>query len=107
MATSKDFCDQVLAQLNSVGGITCRPMMGEYLIYCRGVLIGGIYDNKLLLKETPSGARYHLQCVSPYPSAKRTMYYVENLSDPTYLRGLILNVYTDLAPNNSDRTHKD
>lgn len=99
MATSKEFCDYVLGQLDLLDDIQVRPMMGEYLLYYRDVLVGGIYDERLLLKETPSLAKYCLPQVVPYDSAKRTMFYVEDLEDKDNFKELILATYAELVKN--------
>lgn len=52
VATTKDFRDFVLEQLQAMDDITCKPMMGEYLLYYKGLLFGGIYDNRVLVKMT-------------------------------------------------------
>lgn len=96
MATSKDFCNYILEQLNRLGDITCRPMMGEYLLYYKGVLVGGIYDERVLLKETPGNQNHELPQVIPYDGAKRTMYFVEDPDDAETLSELVQNVYQDL-----------
>ena len=96
MATSKDFCNFILEQLSSLGDVTCRPMMGEYLLYHRSVLVGGIYDERVLLKETPSNQSQNLPQVIPYDGAKRTMYFVEDPDDAERLITLIQNAYQDL-----------
>ena len=96
MATSKDFCNFILEQLSSLSDVTCRPMMGEYLLYYRGVLVGGIYDERVLLKETPSNQSCNLTQVLPYDGAKRTMYLIEDPDDATTLAELIQNTYRDL-----------
>lgn len=57
MASTKDYLDYVLEQLVPLEGISCRPMMGEYLLYCRGKVVGGVYDDRLLLKATPTALR--------------------------------------------------
>ena len=54
MASTKEYLDYVLEQLSEVDGLRYRPMMGEYLIYCRNRLVGGVYDDRLLVKPTPS-----------------------------------------------------
>lgn len=71
MASSKDYLDFVLGQLNGLEDITYRPMMGEYILYYRGKVIGGVYDDRLLLKDTPAareriGESYEV----PYEGAK-------------------------------------
>ena len=92
MATTKDYRDYILDELSSLGGITYRPMMGEYLLYYNEVLFGGIYDNRLLIKKTNNNKKYNLEEVIPYPNAK-PMYFVEDTSD---IEKLILTTYNDL-----------
>ncbi len=57
MATSKDYYEYIRDQLSDIDGVTYRPMMGEYIIYYRGRVIGGIYDDRFLVKITPSAKR--------------------------------------------------
>ena len=57
MASSKDFLDFVLEQLSALPDISYRATMGEYIIYYRGKVIGGIYDNRLLIKPTAAAAK--------------------------------------------------
>ena len=57
MASSKDYLDFVLEQLAELEGISFRPMMGEYVLYCQGKVVGGVYDDRLLLKPTPGALR--------------------------------------------------
>ena len=54
MASSKEYLEYVLEQLQQVEGLRYRPMMGEYLLYCRGRVVGGVYDARLLVKDTKS-----------------------------------------------------
>lgn len=96
MTTSKDYCNYVLEQLRDLPDIFARPMMGEYLIYCEGILVGGIYDERLLLKETEALAQYNLPRVIPYDTAKRTMYYIEDLDDQAMLTDLIIKTLEEL-----------
>lgn len=56
MASSKDYLDFVLEQLSELDDITYRAMMGEYIIYYRGKVVGGIYDDRFLVKNTQSAA---------------------------------------------------
>lgn len=70
MASTPEYLAHVLDLLGRVDGVTHRAMMGEYLLYARGTLFGGVYDDQFLLKETPaSSAALATQC-SPYPGAK-------------------------------------
>ena len=57
MASTKEYLDFVLEQLAGLDAVTFRPMMGEYILYCSGKVVGGIYDDRLLLKPTPTALR--------------------------------------------------
>ena len=98
MSSKKEFRDYILEQLSGAIGITDRKMMGEYIIYLNGVIIGGIYDDRLLLKKTTSNENCGLEEVIPYPSAK-PMYYVTDVDDGEYLKDLVKNTYLDLTKN--------
>lgn len=76
MATSKDYRDYVLEQLSDLKSITCRSMMGEYLLYYNGILFGGIYDGRVLIKIIPENKEYHLKEEIPYTGAK-PMYLID------------------------------
>ena len=54
MASTKEYLEYALEQLSGIDGLRYRPMMGEYLIYCRNRLVGGVYDDRLLVKPTKS-----------------------------------------------------
>ena len=66
MATSKDYRDFLLEQLSLLDDILCRPMMGEYLLYYKSKLFGGIYDSRLLIKITSTNNKYNLKEAIPY-----------------------------------------
>ena len=89
MATTKDYKDYVLEELNILDNITYKPMMGEYLLYYNNVLFGGIYDDRLLVKKTNSNEKYTLEESIPYESAK-PMYYVEDLDNKELLKDIVL-----------------
>ncbi|MDE6660338.1 MAG: TfoX/Sxy family protein [Anaeroplasmataceae bacterium] len=89
MATSKEFKDYVLNQLSGLEHITCRPMMGEYLLYYNGLLFGGIYDERLLLKKTTTNQVFQLEEQIPYDGAK-SMVCFQDLEHPELLREIIL-----------------
>lgn len=95
MATSKEYKDFVLEQLSLAGEITVRPMMGEYLLYKSGVLFGGIYDGRLLVKITESNKKYGLETVIPYNGAK-PMSFVDCLDDKETLKNIVLDTYKGL-----------
>lgn len=97
MVTSKAYRDFIIEQLHGLDDIVLRPMMGEFLLYYRGVLVGGIYDERILIKESPSTEKYHLAQVIPYESAKRTMYYLEDVDDVERMAEVIRAAYADLS----------
>lgn len=96
MATTKDYKDFVLEQLNLLDNITCKSMMGEYLLYYNGILFGGIYDDRLLVKIVDSNKKYNMQKSIPYESAK-PMFLVDDVDNKETLRDIILDTYKDLS----------
>ncbi len=79
MSSTREYLDFVLEQLSALDGVRTRAMMGEYVLYCRGRVIGGVYDDRLLLKPTPGALRLledegrSLQYDVPYPGAKELL----------------------------------
>lgn len=96
MATTKEYRDFVLEQLNLLDTITCKSMMGEYLLYYNGILFGGIYDDRLLVKIVDSNKKYNMQKSIPYESAK-PMFLVDDIDNQETLRDIILDTYKDLS----------
>ena len=92
MSSSKEYKDYILEQLNNV---TCKPMMGEYLLYYNGLLIGGIYDDRLLVKIVDGNRKYNMSKSIPYESAK-SMYFVDNIDNKDLLKEIVLDTYNDL-----------
>ncbi len=88
MATSKEYRDFVSEQLSLLDDITVKPMMGEYLLYFKGKLFGGIYDNRLLVKITESNKKYGMVKALPYDGAK-PMYFVDDLDDKERLKNIV------------------
>lgn len=88
MATSKEYRDFVIDQSGLGDEIITRPMMGEFLLYYQGKHIGGIYDNRLLVKKTASNAGFGMQDAIPYEGAK-SMHQV-NVDDRDEVREVIL-----------------
>ena len=95
MATTKDYRDFFLEQLNLLDNITCKSMMGEYLLYYNGLLFGGIYDDRLLVKMVDSNKKYNMQESIPYESAK-SMYLVDDVDNGEVLRDIVLDTCKDL-----------
>ena len=94
MASDKQYLEFILELLKEIHGISYKKMMGEYLLYKDGVLFGGIYDNRFLIKKTNSLDNLKLKEHIPYPSAK-SMYLVDS-EDPDEVKELVLTVYKDL-----------
>ncbi len=95
MATTKDYRNFILKQLNLLDNITCKSMMGEYLLYYNGILFGGIYDDRLLVKIVDSNKKYNMQESIPYESAK-PMYLVDDVDNQEVLRNIVLDTCKDL-----------
>ena len=95
MATTKDYRDFILEQLNLLDNITCKSMMGEYLLYYNGILFGGIYDDRLLVKIVDSNKKYNMQESIPYESAK-SMYLIDDVDNQEILRHIVLDTCKDL-----------
>ena len=95
MATTKDYRDFILEQLNLLDNITCKFMMGEYLLYYNGILFGGIYDDRLLVKIVDSNKKNNMQESIPYESAK-PMYLVDDVDNQELLRDIVLDTCKDL-----------
>ena len=76
MSSSRDFLDYVLEQLSELSDVSFRPMMGEYVIYYEGKVVGGIYDDRFLIKNTKSVSEYlknndiSLPLEKPYPGGR-------------------------------------
>lgn len=79
MASTKEYRDFILEQLSKAPNITCRPMIGEFLLYSNNVLFGGIYDDRLLVKIVPENEQYKMPKEIPYKNAK-SMYFVEDIN---------------------------
>ncbi len=90
MASSKEYLDFILDQLSEAEGIAFRAMMGEYIIYCNGKVVGGIYDDRFLVKPTKSaiGMMPDAERELPYEGAKE-MLLVDNVENRAFLRELI------------------
>ena len=92
MATTKEYKDFILEQLNILNDITCKPMMGEYLLYYKGILFGGIYDDRLLVKKVDSNKKYNMEEEIPYDGAK-LMFFIDNVDNKEELKNIILDIY--------------
>ena len=97
MASDREYLDFILEQLSGLEGITWRAMMGEYIIYCGGKVVGGIYDNRFLVKPTASAKAMmpDAEPELPYEGAKE-MLPVDNLENREFLAALIQAMYDEL-----------
>lgn len=97
MASSEEYLEYILEQLSDLDDISHRSMMGEYIIYYRGKIVGGIYDDRFLVKPVKSAmammpdARMEL----PYEGAKE-MIFVEDVEDRQFLSELFDAMYDEL-----------
>ena len=104
MASSKEYLYFILEQFSELDGITYRAMMGEYIIYYRGKIVGGIYDDRLLVKPVKSAislipnATYEL----PYEGAKE-MLLVDNVDSKEFLTKLFDAMYDELPAPKKNR----
>jgi len=97
MASSKDYLDFILEQLSELDYITYRAMMGEYIIYYRGKVVGGIYDDRFLVKPVKSAVKMmpEANLELPYEGAKE-MILVDNVENKEFLRNLLEAMYEEL-----------
>ena len=94
MASSKEYLDFILEQCE---GLTARAMMGEFVLYYGGKVVGGVYDNRLLVKPTPSAKKRmpNAPMELPYEGAKE-MLLVENMEDKVFLQSLFAVIAEEL-----------
>ena len=97
MASSKEYLEFILGQLSELEEITYRAMMGEFIIYYRGKIIGGIYDDRLLVKPVKSAISYMPTAPYelPYEGAKQ-MLLVDEVDNKNFLAGLFNVMYEKL-----------
>lgn len=97
MASSKEYLDFILEQLSELDDVSYRAMMGEYIIYYRGKVVGGIYDDRFLVKPTKSAKALMptADMELPYERAKE-MLLVDNVENREYLKELLEAMYDEL-----------
>ncbi len=97
MASTKEYLDFVLEQLSGLDEISNRAMMGEYILYYRGRVFGGIYDDRLLVKPVPTAVKLmpDASMELPYEGAKE-MILVNDVDNREYLRELVESMYEEL-----------
>ena len=97
MATPKEYKEFMLEQLDLLDNITCKAMMGEFLLYYDDILFGGIYDNRLLVKIVDTNKKYNMGEAIPYESAK-PMYLVDDVDNKELLKEIVIDTCKGL-PN--------
>ena len=105
MASSKEYLDFILEQLSELDDISYRAMMGEYIIYYRGKVVGGIYDDRFLVKSTKSAVAMmpNADPELPYEGAKE-MLLVDDVENKEFLCGLLEAMYDELpSPKNKKK----
>ena len=97
MASSKDYLEYILNQLSGLDDISYRAMMGEYIIYYRGKIVGGIYDDRFLVKPTKSAVAMMPDADTelPYEGAKE-MLLVDDVENRDFLCELLEAMYPEL-----------
>ena len=97
MASKKEYLDFIMEQLSDLPEVSSRAMMGEYILYFRGKVFGGIYDDRLLVKPVPSAVKLMPDAPMelPYEGAKE-MLLVEDVDDREFLCSLIESMWEEL-----------
>jgi len=97
MASSKEYLDYVLDQLSELDEITYKAMMGEYIIYYRGKIVGGIYDDRFLVKDIKAASDMmpEAELELPYEGAKK-MLLVDEIDNRDFLKELFEAMYDEL-----------
>lgn len=97
MASSKEYVNFIMEQLSGLEGVRSRAMMGEYVVYYKDKIAGGIYDDRLLIKPVRAALDYMPQAAweIPYEGAKE-MLLADNVDDREWLTGLFEAIYDEL-----------
>ena len=108
MSSSNEYLDFILGQLSELEEITYRAMMGEFIIYYRGKIVGGIYDDRLLVKPVKSAISY-MQTAPyelPYEGAKEILL-VDEVDNKEFLTGLFHAMYDELPARLQNRKRRN
>ena len=99
MASSKEYLHFILEQLSDLESVSYRSMMGEFILYDRGKIVGGIYDDRLLVKKTTSALKLMPAaiCDLPYEGAKE-MLLVDEVDSKAFLTKLFEAMYDESPP---------
>ena len=105
MASTKEYLDFVLEQLSELDEVSSREMMGEYILYYRGKVFGGIYDDRLLVKPVPAALKLmpDVELELPYDGAKE-MLLVDDIDNREFLCELVRSIWEELpSPKKRDK----
>ena len=107
MSSSREYLEFVLEQLSELEDISYRAMMGEYIIYYRGKIIGGIYDDRFLVKPVHASIDMmpNADMELPYEGAKE-MILVDDVENPDFLKDLLEAMYDELPAPKKRKTRK-
>ena len=105
MATNPCYKDFIVNQLSLLDNITYKPMMGEYLLYYNGILFGGIYDDRFLVKKVENNKKYNMEEVIPYISVK-TMYLIEDVDNMEIIKDIVIDTCKDLGGKNEKNSFR-
>ncbi len=89
MATSKEMKEYILEQFCLLDGVTARAMMGEFLLYYKGLLFGGIYDGRVLVKINEMNKSFDMKQEIPYKNAK-PMFMIEDIENHELVKEIVL-----------------
>lgn len=106
MSSSKPYLSFILDQLSDLGGVTWRAMMGEFILYYRGKIVGGIYDDRFLVKATESAVQMMPEAAreQPYEGA-REMLLVDRVEDRAFLETLLTAMVEELPEPRPRKMH--
>ena len=107
MASTKEYLDFVLEQLSGLDEISSRAMMGEFILYYRGKVFGGIYDDRLLVKPVPVAVKMmpDAEMEPPYAGAKK-MILVDDVDNRQFLCELVKSMWEELSKKKEKKLRK-
>jgi TfoX/Sxy family transcriptional regulator of competence genes len=97
MASSQEYLDFIIEQLDTLSDISYRKMMGEYILYFQGKIFGGIYDDRFLVKITKTSKQLMLEANEEFPyDGAKPMLLVDDVDNKEFLYRLITEMYEEL-----------
>ena len=104
MASKKEYLDFILDQLSGLDEVKYRAMMGEYILYYRGKIFGGIYDDRLLVKSVPAAVKMMPEAAMelPYDGAK-AMILVDDVDNQEFLCKLVESMWEELPEKKKNK----